>query len=191
MNYLAHLYLAEDSPESLVGNFLGDFVKGQAINLYSDAIQKGIKLHRKVDSYTDSHPIFLKSKRLISNLNKRYAGIIIDVFYDHFLAKNWSHYSGVPLNEYAAKVYRVLQENQGILPDSLRTILPYLIADNRLVSYAEIPGISFTLKRISLRLKRENSLDRAIEDLIANYEGFESDFTNFFPEIIHYVSKLR
>lgn len=191
MNYLAHLYLAENSPESLLGNFLGDFVKGQAINLYSDAIKKGIQLHRKVDAYTDSHPIFLESKRLISNINKRYAGIIVDVFYDHFLAINWSKYSSITLNEYAANIYRILQENEEILPDSLKKVMPNIIADNRLVSYADIQGISDVLERISARLKRANSLGKAIEDLLANYKRFESDFARFFPDLINYVNTLR
>src|SRR6476469_1163611 len=112
MNYLAHLYLADNSPESILGNLLGDFVKCQAaFNIYPIAIKKGIQLHRQVDAYTDSHAVVRESKKLISNINKRYAGIIIDVFYDHFLAKNWLTYSSIPLNEFAANVYAILQDN--------------------------------------------------------------------------------
>ncbi|MBD0390798.1 MAG: DUF479 domain-containing protein, partial [Nostoc sp. C3-bin3] len=170
MNYLAHLYLADDSPESLLGNLIGDFLKGTTVDSYSESIKNGIKLHKQVDRYTDLHDIVKKSKQLISPVNKRYAGIIVDVFYDHFLAKNWSNYSSVPLNSFTSNVYHVLQENYEILPDSLKRVAPTMIAENRLMSYVKISGMSTALKRISERLKRENSLENAVEDLKANYE---------------------
>ncbi len=97
MNYLAHFFLAENTPESLLGNLLGDFVKGSAVNLYPQEIIKGIYLHRKVDSYTDSHAIVRSSKSLVCSQRRRFAGVLIDVFYDHFLAKNWREYSEVPV----------------------------------------------------------------------------------------------
>lgn len=191
MNYLAHLYLAEDSPESLLGNLLGDFLKGRGIDAYCDEIKKGIQLHQKVDIYTDSHPVIRESKQLISSVNRRYAGIIIDVFYDHCLAKNWFDYSFVTLQEFTLKAYDILQSNQAILPDSLNKALPNIIQKNLLMSYAELPGISFALQRLSVRLKRENNLGSALEDLTDNYERWESNFSRFFPELIDYVKTLR
>jgi acyl carrier protein phosphodiesterase len=191
MNYLAHLYLAEDSPQSLLGNLLGDFVKGQNTDAYCDEIKKGIQIHKKVDIYTDSHPVVRESKRLISPVNRRYAGIIVDVFYDHFLAKNWVTYSSVPLQEFTFKVYDILQSNQAILPESLKRVLPNIITRNLLMSYAEIPGINFALQRLSVRLKRENDLGRASEDLTDNYERFKLNFGRFFPELMDYVKTLR
>ncbi len=191
MNYLAHLYLAEDSPESILGNLLGDFLKGQSIDAYGDAIKKGIQLHKKVDIYTDSHPVFRASKSLISPVNRRYAGIIVDVFYDHFLAKNWLDYSLVTSKHFAARVYTILQENEAMLPDSIKKVLPNLINKDLLTSYAEIQGINLALQRISLRLKRENKLGSASEELTANYERFERDFQRFFPDLIDYVKTLR
>lgn len=190
MNYLAHLYLAEDSPQSLLGNLLGDFVKGQSTEAYCDEIKKGIQLHKKVDIYTDSHPVVRESKRLISPINRKYAGIIVDVFYDHFLAKNWVNYSSVPLQEFTVKVYDILQSNQAILPESIKRVLPNIITKNLLMSYAEIPGINFALQRLSVRLKRENHLGRASEDLTDNYERFKVNFGQFFPELIDYVKTL-
>lgn len=192
MNYLAHLYLADNSPESILGNLLGDFVKGQAaFNIYPMTIKKGIQLHRQVDAYTDSHAVVRESKKLISNINKRYAGIIIDVFYDHFLAKNWSSYSAIPLNEFASNVYTILQDNQQLLPASLIEILPRIIGNNVLMSYADIQGIGNALKRISVRLKRENSLADATEDLRANYDRLEADFSMFFSDLTEYVYTVR
>jgi acyl carrier protein phosphodiesterase len=191
MNYLAHLYLAEDSPESLLGNLLGDFLKGWNTDLYCNEIKKGIQLHKNVDRYTDSHPVVRESKRLISSVNRRYAGIIVDVFYDHFLAKNWLDYSSVTLRDFTLRVYEVLQTNEAILPNSIRRILPNIISKNLLMSYSEIQGINAALQRLSGRLKRENNLETAAEDLMVNYERFELDFHRFFPDLIDYVKTLR
>lgn len=191
MNYLAHLYLAEDSPESLIGNLLGDFVKGRSIDTYCDEIKKGIQLHQKVDIYTDSHPVFRESKKLISSVNRRYAGILIDVFYDHFLAKNWLSYSSISLKEFTVRTYQVLQQNEAILPDSLKKVLPNLINRDVLMSYVEIRGIKNALKGISLRLKRENNLGSASEELLVNYEQLQLNFFEFFPNLIDYVKTLR
>ncbi len=187
MNYLAHLYLAEDSPESLIGNLLGDFVKGRSIDAYCNEIKKGIQLHQRVDIYTDSHPVFRESKRLISPVNRRYAGILIDVFYDHFLAKNWLDYSSVSLKDFSSKVYEILKSNEAILPESLKRVLPNIIAKDLLMSYAEIQGIEAALQRLTLRLKRTNNLGSAWEELLTNYERFELDFYRFFPELVNYV----
>lgn len=187
MNYLAHLYLAEDSPESILGNLLGDFVKGRQIENYCYEIKKGIYLHRKIDCYTDSHPIILDSKKLISSPYRRYAGVLLDVFYDHFLAKNWLDYSSVPLNQFTAKVYQILQDNEAILPDSLKKVLCHIINSNLLMSYKETQGITNALRRMSTRLKRSNNLGSGCDELIANYERFEGDFCQFFPELIKYV----
>lgn len=191
MNYLAHLYLAEDIPESILGNLLGDFVKGQGAKAYCDEIKRGIQLHQKVDIYTDSHPVVRRSKKLISSVNRRYAGIIVDVFYDHFLAKNWLDYSSIALQDFTLKVYKILQDNEAILPESLKKNLENIIRRNLLMSYAEIKGINFALQRISLRLKRENSLGSASEELTEKYEQFEADFQRFFPDLISYVKRLR
>ena len=192
MNYLAHLYLSEKSPESLLGNLMGDFIKGSINNRdYSKTIAKGIKLHRQVDTYTDSHEIFLRSKRIISPMNRRYAGMIIDVFYDHFLAKCWSDYSEQPLPEFAAEVYKVLEDYHQLLPERLQKIVPKIVAENWLMSYAEVEIIEEVLTRLSARIKRKNNLAMAAEDLRANYERLLSDFQQFFPELISYVNTLR
>jgi acyl carrier protein phosphodiesterase len=191
MNYLAHLYLAEDSPESILGNLLGDFLKGQKVENYSQEIQKGINLHRKVDSYTDSHPVVKQSKALISAPNRRYAGVLVDIFYDHFLAKNWSTYSSIPLQKFATQVYIIFQSNESVLPPKMQLVLPRIINNNLLVSYRELAGIQQALQNISARLKRKNTLGEAIEELSHNYQQLELDFKNFFPDLINYVQLLK
>ncbi|UNU25690.1 acyl carrier protein phosphodiesterase [Microcoleus vaginatus] len=191
MNYLAHLFLSKGTPESLIGNLLGDFVKGTAVNLYPDEIRKGIDLHRKVDSYTDSHPIVRSSKSLVCGHRRRFAGVLIDVFYDHFLAKNWLEYSEIPLRDFSQDVYKILQDNRDILPESLQRVLPTIIARDLLCSYQEIAEIGITLTRMSARLKRTNNLAGGVEDLTANYQQLESDFRAFFPELINYAKKFK
>ncbi|NJK73646.1 MAG: DUF479 domain-containing protein [Richelia sp. CSU_2_1] len=191
MNYLAHLFLSAGTPESLIGNLLGDFVKGSTVNLYDGEIRKGIDLHRKVDSYTDSHVIVRSSKSLISPQRRRFAGVLVDVFYDHFLAKNWREYSEVPLSDFARCAYKILQDNRDILPESLQRVLPIIIARDLLSSYQEISEIASTLARMSARIKRINNLASGIEDLTVNYQQLESDFRAFFPDLISYAATCK
>lgn len=193
MNYLAHLLLAENHPESRIGNLLGDFVKGkleQYETCYSEEIINGIKLHRKVDEFTDKHPIFISSKRRIVN-NKRLAGIIIDICYDHFLAKNWDIFYDEKLDKFVDNIYIELEENRNILPANLQQALPRMIAEDWLGSYKTPEGVGLTFARIARRLKRENNLATALDELMENYAEIEADFLSFFPEVISYVEKIR
>jgi acyl carrier protein phosphodiesterase len=191
MNYLAQLFLAEPNPESLIGNFLGDFVKGSLENIYIEKIRTGIALHRKVDIYTDSHPIFCHSKNLIDRQRSRFAGILIDVFYDHFLANNWHRYSESSLVDFSNNFYQVLQDYYDLLPESVKQRVPQIITYDLLVSYREISGIARALQRISQRIKRENNLAEGLKDLESNYEALEADFLAFFPNAIAYVSTYK
>ncbi|MDY6901993.1 MAG: ACP phosphodiesterase [Cyanobacteriota bacterium] len=186
MNYLAHLFLSDGTPESLIGNLLGDFVKGSIENIYPLKIIEGIHLHRKIDSFTDSHPIFRSSKRLIGLDRRRFSGIMIDVFYDHFLAKNWSNYSSIAIDDFTHHVYQVLQENKKILPERLKNILPDMISHDWLASYREISTIDRAINGLSRRIKRNNNLFGGVEELFLNYQQLQTDFSMFFPELIDY-----
>ena len=191
MNYLAHLYLAEDSDESIIGNLLGDFVKGPLKDEYAPEIIKGIKTHRQVDLFTDSHENFLASKKMISAERRRFAGIIIDLSYDHFLAVNWSEYSSLELSGFIGDTYRLLMRHRKILPEKLQNFLPRMIDEDWLGSYRELEGIGRTLDRISGRLRRrfnrENTLSGAVEEIESNYSRLEDNFREFFPELITFV----
>ncbi|MEH2203998.1 MAG: ACP phosphodiesterase [Nostoc sp.] len=190
MNYLAHLFLSQYTPEFLIGGLLGDFVKGNVESIYTGDIQKGIYFHRKIDVYTDTHNIFCSSKRLISPKRRRFAGILIDLFYDHFLAKNWSEYSNTELFIFSQHVYKVLQSNQDLLPESLKLILPNMISQDWLTSYREVAAVENALKRISARVKRENDIKSGIEDLLSNYQQLESNFLDFFCDLMSYTNNL-
>ncbi|GJM15507.1 MAG: ACP phosphodiesterase [Thermodesulfobacteriota bacterium] len=194
MNYLAHLYLAEDSDESLLGNLLGDFVKGRLKEQYSPEIIKGIKTHRKVDLYTDSHPNFLACKKLLQPERRRFAGIIVDMSFDHFLAKNWSDYSELELHDFTNRVYGVLLDHEPTLPQKLRDRLPYMIQDDWLGSYKNIDTVGLALNAISKRLSRfekAKPIKDGLDDIKANYEEFEENFIEFFPDLISFVNDYR
>lgn len=192
MNYLAHIYLADHGDDKLlIGNFLGDFVRKIEESNYDEVIRKGIHMHRKLDSFTDAHPVFLTSRRRVSNLNRRFAGVLIDMFYDHYLAKNWGEYSARPLEDYVQHFYDILNKNINILPDKLKRMMPYLIEENWLVSYREIWGMEQAVNNINRRfVHSRRSMQSPIQELINNYKQLEQDFHSFFPHAIEYANKL-
>ena len=183
MNYLAHLYLAEQSREGLLGGLLGDFVKGRLDNRFTITVRRGIALHRAIDSFTDAHPLHLKSRNRIGRERRRYAGIIVDVCYDHFLCRRWADYSSENLGCFAERVYDVLREHQDALPDRLRGIAPHMIADDWLSSYAKLENVGRALDGIARRFKRSNPLAGALSEIEANYAALEDDFQHFFPQL--------
>lgn len=192
MNYLAHLYFADETAESLLGNLLGDFVKGTAAKeQYDLAIQSGIELHRKIDAYTDAHQIVRDAKRIISPMRRRFAGILVDLFFDHFLALRWNDFHLMRLEEFAQWTYRTIQQTDVSLPERLRHMLPFMIKEDWLTSYREIDSVGQAVNGISRRLKRENTLAGGIEELMANYDEFEAVFQSFFPELIEFVKTQK
>ena len=195
MNYLAHIYLAEDTEESLLGNIMGDFVKGPIGGGFHPEIIKGIRTHRKVDVFTDSHEIFRASRRLISPERRRFSGIIMDLAFDHLLAKNWASYSDRELGAFIQRTYEVLTRRNDLLPEKFRMALPRMIEEDWLGSYRTMEGAGTAIDRISGRLRRrfgrENTLTGAIEEVERNYEELERNFNAFFPELIAFVESLR
>lgn len=192
MNYLAHVYLSGESNKKKIGNLLGDFVKKIEDYNFEKEIVQGIYLHRKIDSFTDSHEIFLESKRRLSSEYKHFKAVIIDIFYDHFLAKNWSQFSKISLEEYSNDFYKALNNYSYCLPDKLLNIMPIMIEENWLLSYRKVEGIEKSLYRISKKMNRLNiSLEKSIQDLLENYDKLESDFKSFFPQVSEYVNNQK
>ncbi|MBA7510971.1 Acyl carrier protein phosphodiesterase [subsurface metagenome] len=187
MNFLAHLYLSGDSNEIKVGNFIGDYVKGKNFKHYPNLIKKGILLHRHIDSYTDSHPIIKRSKSYLNFKYKRFSGIIVDIFYDHFLALEWAEFSDEPLQEFVNNLYDTLVSHYSILPKKVQEFLPLFIQYNWLESYLTIEGIKDVLSRMSRRTSLPDETQFAIEVLKKNYSSFRADFLDYFPQLIHFV----
>jgi len=189
MNFLAHLYLSKSNKNILIGNFIADAVKGNKHNNYPKEIQIGILLHREIDTYTDNHPIVRKSMHRLNPRYRHYDGVIIDILYDHFLAKNWHLYSEIPLDKYAETVYTFLQENIEKFPQRAQNILPYMIEYNWLVSYASTEGIHKVLQGMNKRTKGISQMDLAIEDLNLYYTELEEDFTIFFKDLEQFTEE--
>ena len=189
MNFLAHLYLSKDNTNILIGNFISDAIKGSNYKKYPHEIKAGILLHREIDTFTDAHPIVKKSMRRLNKRYRHYNGVIIDILYDHFLAKNWSNYSEIPLELYAENVYSFLSKNIATFPEEHQNLLPYMIQYNWLVNYASLEGIERVLQGMNKRTKGISKMDLAIEDLKIHYSEFEEDFTAFFQELVEFTTK--
>jgi acyl carrier protein phosphodiesterase len=187
MNYLAHLYLAGSEPEALLGALMGDFVKGVLDQRYPAAVTRALALHRRIDTFTDAHPVTAASRARISPERRRFAGVIVDLSYDHFLARHWDEHAREPLDAFTDRVYALLAQHHALLPERLRSIAPRMAQANWLASYARVESIHATLDHMSLRLKRENRLAGAGAELEANYAALEADFRAFFPDLVRFA----
>ena len=183
MNFLAHIYLSGDNEGITIGNFIADGIKGKKYIKYPLQIQKGILLHRGIDSFTDQHPIVRKSTARLHKNYGHYSGVIVDILYDHFLAKNWKKYHCQPLDEYVQDFYTLLRKDFDILPSRIQRMMPYMISDNWLLSYATVPGISKILVQMNRRTKNVSKMNFAVIELEEYYTEFEEEFTSFFSEL--------
>jgi acyl carrier protein phosphodiesterase len=191
MNFLAHAYLSGEDEKLLVGNFIADFVKGKtALDKFDPEVKKGIALHRAIDSFTDIHPTVSLSKNRLREKYRHYSAVIIDVFYDHFLAKNWEDYHFQPLELYASHVYRIIDEHHPMLPDTVKDFFPYMVRGNWLLNYSKVEGISRALTGMSRRTPYESKMDQAPDELVRFYAEFESEFRSFFPELQKHVGSF-
>ncbi|WP_298520896.1 acyl carrier protein phosphodiesterase [uncultured Kordia sp.] len=186
MNFLAHIYLSHNDDEIKIGNFIADSVRGKKHQEYPPKIQKGILLHRHIDTYTDAHPtVRMSTKRLHKNYS-HYSGVIVDILYDHFLAKNWKNYSDIPLETYVNDFYLLLEDHFEILPQNVKRLLPHMIHDNWLLSYASIEGITKVLEGMNRRTQNRSKMNLAVVELQEFYDEFEAEFTSFFDELIEF-----
>lgn len=191
MNFLAHLYLAGNDDELLIGNYIADSVKGAKYNLYPGKISKGILMHREVDFFSDKNPVYLRSMHRLQPAYGKYSGIITDMFYDYFLANNWSLYFEVPLEIFCSEVYQILSANQKLMPEESRIILEYMTRNNWLYSYRTIEGIRKALEGMSKRMKYYFPMDNAVVELEKNSEIYNRDFMEFFPLLVKHIAPFK
>lgn len=183
MNFLGHLFLSGNDQEIQLGNFIGDFVKGRSPqSRFPEKIAAGVLLHREIDQFTDRHPSVRSSKDRIRHKYRHYSGVVIDIFYDHFLAAQWKNYNTVPLGQFAEQVYQLVQDNSSHVPERALNMLPYMIRGNWLVAYASIEGIRSVLNGMSRRTPYASGMEFAADDLQANYTLFQQEFENFIKE---------
>jgi acyl carrier protein phosphodiesterase len=190
MNFLAHLYLSGESPQIKTGNFIGDFVKGKNLtDRFEPEIAKGIALHREIDWFTDRHLVVKQSKDRLREKYRHYSGVIVDIFYDHFLAKHWDRYSAQVLPDFADDCYALLQKQSGTLPEEVNFLLPYMIKGNWLVNYSRLEGIQKALSGMARRTRFESKMEQSVADLENHYEDFHKEFELFFPELVEFCER--
>lgn len=191
MNFLAHLYLSGNEEDVIVGNFVADAIKGNSLQNFPEGMERGIRLHREIDHYTDQHPVFRASKSRLSPKYRMYAGVIVDLYYDHFLAKYWKEYSGEDLKHFVSQTYFLLIRRFHLLPPRSRRLLPFMITQNWLVGYRDLNSLQKVFNGMSRRAIHPSGMENAIQDLQADYSLYENEFRAFFPEIIKHIDQYR
>jgi len=191
LNYLAHLYLSGNDTDLLIGNFIADAVKGRQINAFSEKIQAGIKLHRQIDMFMDAHPIIERGKEALRPKFQKFSGIVMDVFADHFLAKDWDLYSNISLPEFAENTYQLLHQHKDGFPEKCRYTLHYMSMQDWLSNYQHIEGIRRALTGLAHRSSFRSGMENAHKELERHYMFYHNVFHEFLPEVILFVDNNR
>lgn len=184
MNFLAHAYLSFDRPKVLVGNFIGDFVRGELNKQFEKEIVIGILLHREIDAYTDGHPLVKQAQELLKPEFHRYSLVITDMYYDHFLSRNWNTYNDKNIKAYTRWVYQVIASHKPILPKRFLHSFKYMRRENWLAAYGELEGLQRSFTGLSYRTSFESGMEKAPEFLESHYAFFEDNFKHFFQDLI-------
>ncbi|WP_068718287.1 acyl carrier protein phosphodiesterase [Vibrio tritonius] len=192
MNYLAHLHIAEHSQSNLLGNLLGDFVKGAPHGRYSDEVVQGILLHRWVDAYTDRHDIIKQAKALFPKPLQRFAPIALDMFWDHCLASRWNEFSALDLTEFVAHAKQQVKHSyEPDLPAQYLRMTDRMWSGRWLESYQDFDNIEFALKRIATRSERIAPVALCSQSLLANYAALQTLFTDFYPQVLNEAKRVQ
>ncbi|NLI25388.1 MAG: DUF479 domain-containing protein [Bacteroidales bacterium] len=187
MNFLAHIYLSGDSDDVKFGNFIGDYVKGADYNHYSSEVRKGILLHRAIDFFTDSHPVVRRSKLRFANAYHKYAGVIVDILYDHILAVNWNKFYPEELTWYTERFYYLVESRFNQLPRGMQGFITSLLKNDWLMAYSTLPGIERVLRGMSMKTSLPDETDFAMNLLRTQSDQIADEFFEFFPDLINYV----
>jgi acyl carrier protein phosphodiesterase len=191
MNFLAHAYLSGKEEEILIGNFIADHVKGKQFLQYSEGIAKGILLHRQIDDFTDQHEVVKQSKARLRDRHRHYAGVIVDIFYDHFLAANWSNFHHEDLSSYSQQIHQIISKYQALLPQKSLYFFQYMLHNQIFEAYTHIGGIHKVLIGMSRRTPFSSGMERASESLLMYYKEFQEEFYTFFPLLIDFVAENK
>lgn len=187
MNFLFHMILSGADDQILVGNFMGDFVKGPLADRFPEGIRQGISLHRKIDSFAGRNDLFQRSRRRLDPQYGLYRGVLVDLFYDHYLVSEWGCWSDEPFDRYLARTRLIIEQQRGELPELLQKLVP-VIFEELLPSYGEVSGIGSALDRMSRRVLRSNPLAGGERELIRHYADLKSDFRGFLPLVRRFAA---
>lgn len=190
MNYLAHLHLGGDAPQQLLGSLYGDFVKGTLEGRFPPVLEAAIRLHRQIDSYTDSHPLVLAALARFPRERRRFAGIVLDVFFDHCLARHWGEYAERPLAQFTGDFYKVLLAEPE-LPGRLARIAPFMAADDWLGAYGDFAVLEQVFQGIARRLSRPEGMTGMMDEVERLYTPLLADFREFYPQLQAFAAAKR
>lgn len=191
MNHLAHLFLSDPTPGGRLGALMGDYVKGRLDESYPPEIRRGLQQHRLLDRFAESNRHFRRSRQRLCPTFRHCRGIMVDVVYDHFLARNWQDYSSMRLESFAASIYQLLEERRSTLPPALQKAAPRMVAADWLVACRETGTLDGVLRRLAARISRPTPLEQGLEELLRNYHDLENDFSRFMIEAADFVAGLR
>ena len=191
MNYLAHIYLSGEDREVLFGNFIGDAIKGKQYEQYTKGVQKGILLHRAIDAFTDTHEIPFLARKKLRSIHGKYAGVVLDILYDHFLAVHWEKHHHIELEQFTLNFYQIIDQMQSSLPHKMTALFEFMRRDNWLYQYKSLSGLDRAFKGLAKRTRFESGMEFAKDYLIKNYDWFEENFNSFFPDLISFAESKR
>lgn len=190
MNYLAHCFLAQKDGQSLMGNLLGDFIKGADLKNQPERVMLGLENHQAVDKFTDHHHALIPLKQTLSKSRRRFSGIISDVVFDYYLSKHWHLFSDQDMNEFIDHCYVEILAVQHLMHDSMRRAMIFMVEDDGLRINQEMKGVAQTLDRLSRRIRFKNNLTGAISEVEANYDFYEAGFLELFPDLKKHIEQL-
>lgn len=190
MNYLAHIFLSCGDEDLLIGNFLADFISAKQARGLDPVFQKGVDIHRKIDSYTDLHPQFRSGTKRLSVHHHKYSPVVLDILYDYLLASNWSTYSGESLQSFADTAYGILEKHLPVFEENEVMYIPKMIDHNFLAAYADQEKVKHVLSQMDKRTKFPSDFKSAMGHLMTDYEAFNEEFNSFFPDMISMVDEV-
>ncbi|MEO2279683.1 ACP phosphodiesterase [Pseudoalteromonas pernae] len=191
MNYLAHLYLAQPTSDSHIGNLLGDFRRGVNTDELSKPVKLGLDNHILVDKFTDNHPFVKRTRALFSPHRRRFASVATDVLFDHLLIQHWSTFNSLPFSDFCARSYRLLQTKSQSMPAKMQHVVGRMCNDDWFATYASLDGVDLALNNIAKRIRFTNSFAGAVHDIEAHYDEFNAVFLTFFPELVAHVTSYN
>lgn len=191
MNFLAHLYLSGNQPDIIIGNFIADHVKGSKSKRFSLSVQTGILLHREIDAFTDHHPLVLDAVGRIRKEFRKYAGVVLDMYYDHFLSSEWAAWSDEPLQDFSKRMFAVIRSAESILPPRTLHMLPFMMDHDWLSAYGNFEGLDRAFNGMARRTPFRSNMETAVGILRNDYDYFRESFTAFFPELIAHSADYR